>query len=371
MFLVLFAVSLLTFYVCRGLPPPETALIPYISPRMNPGQLLALAQGLGVATHTCPSYNAFLAYRPGCVVPWYEQYIPWLQLVVFKGNWGLVSIPTVCEGISTWSCFATRFPSTVQLALLSTILIVIIAIPLGIISATHSNKVPDHASRLFALFGYSMPIFWLAFLFQIAFVLYVRVPVASGATLPLLTASGTLAQNCYLCLSNPGNYAPLGTVHPYTGLSILDGLLNGNIPFAWDSFVALVLPVITLALSIIASLTRILRSSMMEALRQDYILLARSKGLRERTVIYRHALRNAMLPPLTVTGLLFAFLLGGVIITEYIFGLPGIGDASLGAALAYQINFLELYVLVTALIIVIANLAVDVLYAFIDPRIRY
>src|SRR5487761_315482 len=212
MLLVLFAVSLLTFYVTRGLAPATTALAPYLSPRMGDAQKLSLAQGLGVATSSCPSYLALTHNQAGCVVPWYEQFWPWLSQVVFKGNWGQSSIPEICTGISTWSCFAYRFPTTIQLAVLSTILIVIIAIPLGIISATHNNKMPDHASRLFALFGYSMPIFWLAFLFQIAFVLYIRVPIANGQSLPLLTASGTLAQNCYICLPHPGNYAPFGTI---------------------------------------------------------------------------------------------------------------------------------------------------------------
>jgi len=108
-----------------------------------------------------------------------------------------------------------------------------------------------------------------------------------------------------------------------------------------------------------------------EALSQDYITLARSKGLRDRTVIYRHALRNAMLPAITVSGLIFASFLGGVVVVEYVFTYPGIGAAALAASKALDINFLELYVLVSALIIVSANLIVDVLYAFLDPRIRY
>jgi peptide/nickel transport system permease protein len=110
---------------------------------------------------------------------------------------------------------------------------------------------------------------------------------------------------------------------------------------------------------------------MMEVLRQDYILLARSKGLKERVVVYRHALRNAILPAITVSGLIIAFLLGGAVIIEIIFSWPGVGQASLSAAYVLDINFLELYVLVTALIIVVANLVVDIIYAKIDPRIRY
>ena len=110
---------------------------------------------------------------------------------------------------------------------------------------------------------------------------------------------------------------------------------------------------------------------MMEALRQDYVLLARSKGLTERTVIYRHALKNALLPAVTVTGLIFAGLLGGAVIVEDVFGWAGVGLAALAASLSLDVNFLELYTLVIALILVLANLTVDILYAVVDPRIRY
>jgi peptide/nickel transport system permease protein len=110
---------------------------------------------------------------------------------------------------------------------------------------------------------------------------------------------------------------------------------------------------------------------MMEALRQDYILLARSKGLKERAVVYTHALRNALLPAVTVSGLLVSFLLGGAVIVEIVFSWPGIGNAILGAVYVVDVNFIEIYVLVTAAIIINTNLAVDILYELIDPRIRY
>jgi peptide/nickel transport system permease protein len=110
---------------------------------------------------------------------------------------------------------------------------------------------------------------------------------------------------------------------------------------------------------------------MMDVLRQDYILLARSKGLKERSVIYKHALKNALLPTVTVSGLLAEYLLGGVVIIEIVFSWPGVGNTAFVAAEVLDINFLELYVLVTAVIIVITNLAVDLIYAKLDPRIRY
>ncbi|MHB8567798.1 MAG: ABC transporter permease [Nitrososphaerales archaeon] len=364
MVFVLFVVSVIVFFLTRGPLPPGSALAPYISPRLNDLQKLQLAQSLGVATPSCPSFTAFTSKAPGCIVPLYMQYFSWLQKVLFTGNWGLSQIPGIGSGVPTWTLFTERFPFTAELAVTGGILTIVVALPLGIVSATHNNKVPDHASRIFALTGYSMPIFWLGYLLQLLFVIYItlqRGPFQVG----LLASNGVLSTNCALCFPNPGR------ISFFTGATIIDSLLSGNVPYFWDSLLALVLPAITLSFATLGALTRVVRSSMMESLRQDYILLARSKGISERTVIYRHALKNALLPAITIMGLIFAALLGGVVVVEYIFSWPGIGAAALQAALYLDINFLELYTLVTALIIVVSNLAVDVLYAYLDPRIRY
>jgi peptide/nickel transport system permease protein len=268
-------------------------------------------------------------------------------------------LPGIAGTASTWDVFWSRFAYTAELAIWAAILTILIGVPMGIVSATHNNKLPDHASRMISLGGYSVPQFWFGAMLQILFVLYVRVN-GSG----LFSATGALATTCGICFSNPGG------ITPYTGLPFLDALLSLNFPYFWDSFVAVTLPAITLAITSIGALTRIVRSSMMDVLRQDYILLARSKGLRERVVVYRHALRNAVLPAVTVSGLLVAYLLGGAVIVEIVFSWPGVGNASLAAADVLDINFLELYVLVTAVIIVVANLVVDILYSVIDPRIR-
>jgi peptide/nickel transport system permease protein len=168
-------------------------------------------------------------------------------------------------------------------------------------------------------------------------------------------------------LAISGNYY----VPRITGIPILDGLLAGNIPFALDAFAHLILPAVSLAFISLGYLARIVRASMLEVLRQDYITMARSKGLKERVVIYRHAMKNALIPAVTLTGLFFAGLLGGAAITEYVFQWPGVGRASLIAIFQGDSNFLLLYSLVIATIIVVANLAVDILYVFLDPRIKY
>lgn len=359
MVFVLLAVSIIVFYLTRGILPPTFALAPYITPRMNDPTKLGLAVGLGVATRSCPSWTAFGQQQHGCVVPLYRQYFSWLENAL-KGNWGYSLLPDIGAGQTTLGLFSARFPATAELAIAGAILTVVIALPMGIISATRNNKLPDHVSRIVALTGYSMPVFWLAFILQIVFVLYIRVN-HSG----VLPSNGILSTTCGLCISNVGN------VKSVTGAPIFDAIIDGNPGYFWDALVALALPAITLSFSTLGALTRIVRSSMMDCLRQDYILLARSKGLVERTVIYRHALKNALLPAITISGLILAALLGGVVVVEYVFSWPGIGIAALSASLYVDINFLELYTLVTALIIVLSNLIVDVLYAVLDPRIRY
>ena len=356
---VLLALSLIVFYLTRGLLPPTSALASYITPRMGETAKLAIARSLGVATSSCPSFSAFTRNDAGCVVPLWGQYFAWLRNVL-SGNWGNTLLPGISGTDTTWHVFFERFPYTAELAIVAAALTIVIALPFGIISATHNNRVPDHISRIISLGGYSIPQFWFGAVVQILFVLYLRV---NG--LGLLPGNGALATNCAICISNPGQ------VFPITGAPVLDGLLSWNIPYFWDALVALALPSITLAITSIGALTRIVRSSMMDTLRQDYILLARSKGLKNRVVIYRHALRNALLPAVTISGLLTAWLLGGAIVIEIVFSWPGVGNASLVAANVLDINYLELYVLVTGLIIVTTNLIVDLLYAKLDPRIRY
>jgi peptide/nickel transport system permease protein len=359
MIFVLFALSLLTVYLSRGLLPPSTALAPYINPRIGDAGKLSLARALGVATASCPSYQAFASQASGCIVPLWGQYSGWL-LNVLTGNWGLTLLPGIAGTATTWNVFFSRFPYTAELAIWAAILTILVGIPMGIVSATHNNKLPDHASRIVSLGGYSVPQFWFGAMLQILFVLYVRVN-GSG----FFSATGALSTTCGICISDPGG------ITPYSGIPMLDAILSFNFSYFWDSLVAVTLPAITLAITSIGALTRIVRSSMMEVLRQDYILLARSKGLKDRVVIYRHALRNAMLPAVTVSGLLVAYLLGGAVIVEIVFSWPGVGNASLAAANVLDVNFLELYVLVTAVIIVVTNLVVDVLYSIIDPRIRF
>lgn len=359
MIFVLFALSLLIFYLTRGLLPPSSALAAYITPRMDDAAKLSVARGLGVATASCPSYQAFTNLQPGCVVPVWGQYFDWLKNAL-TGNWGFSLLPNVAPLTPTWQAFWSRFAFTAELAIAAAILTIALGIPLGIISATHNNKLPDHLSRIVSLGGYSIPQFWFGAVLQIVFVLYIRV---NG--LGLLGTSSAVTTSCGICFPSPG------TIGTYTGAPVVDAILSLNGPYLWDSFLALVLPALTLAITSIGAITRIVRSSMIDALRQDYITMARSKGLKDRVIVYRHALRNAILPAVTISGLLVSYLMGGVVVVEIVFSWPGVGNASLAAANVLDVNFLELYVLVTAVIIVVTNLVVDVVYGVLDPRIRY
>jgi len=333
MVFVLFGVSLIVFYLARGFPRQGfDPVAPYINPKMTSEQIAEVRRIHGFDQ------------------PLYIQYVFWLQDVL-RGDWGRTGI--WAQGRSVLGVFSLSFPYTVQLSVAATILTVTIGLPLGIISAVKNNKLPDHVSRIIALTGYSTPSYWFGFMLQLVFFYYFSV-----WGLPNLPNN--------LAVS-PG----IGTVPRVTGMPVLDGLLAGNLLYAWDAFCHLILPAFTLAFISLGFLARIVRASMLEVMRQDYITLARSKGLRERVVIYRHALKNALIPAVTLTGLFFAGLLGGALITEFVFALPGVGQLSLQAVFQGDSNFILLYTLVLAAIIVVANLVVDVAYVFLDPRIKY
>jgi len=329
MIFVLFGVSIIVFYLSRGFPSAIAPWTPYIREKMTAEQIAAVIKAHGFDQ------------------PLQIQYFFWLQ-DVFRGDWG--STGTWANSRPTTQVFFSRFPYTVELAVAATILTIAIGLPLGIISALKSNKIPDHISRIIALTGYSTPSYWFGFMLQLVFFYYFFL-----WGLPYLPSSGV----------------PTPTVSKITGIPTLDGLLGGNLEYTWSAILHLILPAFTLAFISLGYLARIVRASMLEVLRQDYIIMARSKGLKERVVIYRHALKNALIPAVTMTGLFFAGLLGGAMITEFVFARPGVGQASLRAVFQGDSNFILLYSLVMAAIIVFSNLAVDVAYVFLDPRIKY
>lgn len=240
-----------------------------------------------------------------------------------------------------------RFPATIELALVAIIIASFFGILIGVISAVKKNSLVDNAGMLLALVGVSMPIFWLGILLIILF-------------------SGSLHW-----LPSNGRINPLLQPIHITGLYLIDSLLTWNKSTFVDAIKHLILPASALAMYSMAIITRMTRSSMLDTLQQDFIRTARAKGIPEGKVIYKHALRNGLIPIVTVIGLQLGSLLGGAVLTETVFSWPGIGAYTVASILKSDFPVVQGVVLLVAAIFVLMNLVVDVIYAFLDPRIKY
>ncbi|HEX2864408.1 MAG TPA: ABC transporter permease, partial [Deinococcales bacterium] len=243
----------------------------------------------------------------------------------------------------------TRWPATFELATAAMIFAILVGGVIGVLAAVRRNSAVDNLSMGIALVGVSMPVFWLGILLIYLF----------SVDLHWLPPSGRLSVSTGL------NFVPM------TGFLVLDGLLRGQPGVTWDALTHLVLPAIALGTIPMAVVARMTRSSMIEILNQDYVRTARAKGLKGRAVIFKHALRNAMLPVITVIGLSFGALLGGAILTETIFSWPGIGAWVYNGILNRDYPIVQGGVILVALIFVLVNLLVDLLYGALDPRIQY
>ena len=291
---VLVGISLIVFILLRSLPG-------------DPAQVIA---GELATQETVEAIRVQL----GLDKPLYVQYAIFISNLA-RLNLGVsarTSQPVISE---IWS----RLPNTILLALVSTALACLLGIPAGIVSAVKHYSLTDYVVMVLALFGISMPVFWLGLMLIILF----------SVKLHLLPAGG------------------IGT------------------------FSHIILPSFTLAIFSTAFIARMTRSSMMEVLGQEYIVTARSKGLLEKVVVLKHALRNAFIPIITVIGLQFGSLLGGAVLTETVFAWPGIGRLIVDSILARDYPMVQGIVLVFALLYIVVNLVVDILYAYIDPRIHY
>lgn len=241
----------------------------------------------------------------------------------------------------------SRFPATIELAVVAITFATIVGVLLGVIAAVKKNSIFDAGGTLIALIGVSVPIFWLGILFIMFF----------SGFLHLLPTGGRIN-----VLLEPEHV---------TGFYTIDALLTGNWAAFQDALIHLVLPALTLGMYSMAIITRMTRSSMLETLGQDYIRTARAKGLTERKVIGKHALRNSMIPVVTVIGLQFGALLGGALLTESVFAWPGIGKYTVDSILKSDFPVVQGIVLLVAFVFVTVNLAADLGYAYLDPRIKY
>jgi peptide/nickel transport system permease protein len=238
-----------------------------------------------------------------------------------------------------------RLPATIELAVGALLFALAIAFPIGIISAVRQNSPLDRLSMASAFLGISMPGFWLGIVLILIFAVWLK----------WLPVQGRISHDAGLQV--------------VTGFYILDSLLTGNWPALWSSFRHLLLPSVTLGASVAAIVARVLRSSMLEILRADYVQLARAKGAPEGLVILKHTLRNALIPTVTVVGLQIGVLLGGNMIIETVFGWPGLGRMVVEAIFNRDFPLIQGAVMVYAFTFVIANLIVDVLYTYLNPKI--
>lgn len=301
---VLLGISVVVFLLLQLIPgDPALALLGPMATQENLAQLRA---GLGLDQ------------------PLPIQYLRWLTKIL-QGDFGI----SIQQRSPVLPILIERFGNTLVLTTAAVIISTAVAIPAGVISATRQFSIFDRLSMLFALFGNSMPAFWLGLMSILLFSLRLRWFPASG-------------------------------MWPIVGDRTL-----------WTLLQHLTLPAVTLGISTAAVTARITRSSMLEVIRQDYVRTAHAKGLRSSLVIRRHALKNALLPVLTVIAVQFGFLLGGAVITETVFSWPGLGLALYNAISVRDFPMVQGGVLIVATAFVLINLFVDLLYAWVDPRVRY
>ena len=284
--------------------------------------LTILAGGEGDSGAVSPEQLQQLRQTLGLDRPIYVQYASWLTDVL-RGDLGT----SLWYKTPVWNQLKGRFLVTMELAVMAIVLAIGAAVPLGVISAVKQDTGLDYLSRMFSSIGIALPTFWLGILIVYAFATFFE-------WLP------------------PLGYATLWD----------DPLLNLQ---------QLILPALTLAFNDLAFTARVTRSSMLEVMREDYLRTARAKGLVELRVIGRHALKNALLPVLTVSGYQFARLLGGVIIVESIFVVPGMGTLLIDSIIHRDFIVLQAIVLLIAAVVLILNLMIDLSYGVLDPRVRY
>jgi peptide/nickel transport system permease protein len=289
-----------------------------------------------------PERVAEIRTQLGLDRPLYAQYLIYVGKIV-RGDLGA----SILRGDPVLHDLAKRFPATVELALSAITVAVLIGVPMGIVAAVWRNSLFDALSRLIALTGVSMPIFWLGLMLAWIF----------GVVLGILPTGFRMNTSI--------------VITPVTNLYLVDSLLAGDGEAFAASLRHLVLPALALSTIPMAVIARMTRASLLEILSQDYIRTAESKGLPQRAVILRHAMRNALLPVMTVTGLQIGRLLAGAILTETIFSWPGIGLWIFEAIQARDYPIVQGATLFIATIFVLVNLLTDLLYAVVDPRIRY
>jgi peptide/nickel transport system permease protein len=331
----MFLITLILFFLMWQLPLEMRAAV-YV-PQTNKFLLPSEEQELVEGT----------IKRHGLDQPFPVQYVKWLRHLA-TGQWGYS--PTwqqdVLEGL------LQRAPATAELVITAMVPSIILAVVMGSFASRHNNRFPDHFIRAATFVGWAFPSFILGLMLMNVFYAWLD----WFPPMRLSMWAGTIVHS--------------EGFRSYTGMHTVDALLNLELRVFWDAVRHLVLPAVSLALAEWALLTRIMRSSMLEALRQDYITTARGKGVPERRVVNLHARRNALLPVISTGGVAASFLMSGIVVIESVFSINGIGSASAEAMLQADIPVALGFTIFTCMVTVVASLIADLLYAFVDPRVR-
>jgi peptide/nickel transport system permease protein len=296
------------------------SIVIFVLMRLAPGDIVDIL--FAAAGYVNEADKKLIMQELGIDQPIWVQYIEWLKSI-FRGDLG----KSYRYDEPAWDVIRPLIPVTIELAVLATVISVLIGVPAGVISAVRQDTMLDYVLRVFSLAGLSMPSFWLGMVIILALV------------------------------SWAGWIPPLVYVSPREDLPI--------------HAIQFLLPALAVGYRSSALLMRITRSAVLEVMREDYVRTARAKGQGERLVIWRHAFKNAVLPVVTVIGIEFAFLIGGLVVTETVFNLPGVARFLVQAILWRDYPIVQNLVMFIAVVVILSNLVVDLLYGLLDPRVRY
>jgi peptide/nickel transport system permease protein len=329
---VLFALSLMLFALQMSLSPTQRLAAYAPSPDFLKGGQDSIRR---------------MIEQYGLNDPFYIQYGRWIgNILIGNLGWSETARQPVAHAL------ASLLPATLELVLLAFIPGFLLAIYLGSRAGIHLNRWPDHLIRIFTILGWSFPVYVFGLLMLLIFYSVLD-----------WFPPGRLSQWAQAAVTSPG-------FTRYTGANTIDALLNGDLAIFWDSLRHLAAPVITLTYVNLANMTRVMRTSMLETLRQDYVRTARAKGMPRRVVELHHARRNALLPVTTIAGMELAAMMGGVVITETIFDYAGLGQFAAKTAANLDFPAVLGFGLYFAVVLVVLNLAVDMIYPLLDPRVK-
>jgi peptide/nickel transport system permease protein len=319
---VLLGVSIVVFFMVRAIPGDPAQIL--LGQQATQEQVQELRERMGLDKPVVVQYGLFLKDA-------------------IRGDLGT----SIVTGRPVTTELLVRFPATLELTAFAMFIAVLVGVPVGVISAVKQYSWLDKVTSVLALTGISMPIFWLAMILIVIFTVKLGL------------------------LPFPGRLDSGYTITAITGLVLVDSLLTFNFAGFWNGLLHLIMPALALGTIPMAIVMRMTRSSMLEVMGEDYVRTARAKGVVPWRVIFKHALRNAMLPTVTVIGLQIGLLMGGAVITETIFSWPGVGQIAYESVNRRDYAMIQGVVLYGATLFVLVNLLVDILYAVLDPRVRY